>query len=115
MSLRRHERYNLEEGWAFLEISYGLLLEGAAFCRRPDVGVEIAALQQRLEGAMAYHRSSKTFDDWLEKAIVPDCDISHVEYVAQFTEMRKTLDDQALPRGDSADPPPRLSATHRRL
>ena len=49
LQVLKHEKFNLAEGYYFLNISYSLLARGAAFCREPDLEARVATLSAGFE------------------------------------------------------------------
>lgn len=60
-----HEKYNLAEGFTFVDIQYTLLSRGAAFCTDPERDAILSRWNTTLEDAMAYHAGNHAFDDML--------------------------------------------------
>ena len=59
-----HEKFNLEEGWAFVEIQYSYLLAGAAVCRDAEqLQATLAQQTKTLEAAMAYRALCTIFSN----------------------------------------------------
>ena len=65
-SINQHEKYNLAEGFTFVNISYSLLGGGAAFCSDPQRATTVERWNASLEAAMDYHKSNMAFDELLQ-------------------------------------------------
>ena len=66
ISIDQHEKYNLAEGFTFVNISYSLLGGGAAFCSDPQRATTVERWNASLEAAMEYHKSNMAFDELLQ-------------------------------------------------
>ena len=66
ISIDQHEKYNLAEGFTFVNISYSLLGGGAAFCSDPQRATKVERWNAPLEAAMEYHKSNMAFDELLQ-------------------------------------------------
>ena len=101
----RHEKYNLAEGWFFVNMTYSMLAQGAAFCRDAGLKAKVAVMTAGLEDRMAYHASSATFDYLVDsfKAQVctqPDAGDAGEEWDAIYNETVQQIDAAVL--GDAA-------------
>jgi len=56
-----HEKYNVAEGFDFVNISMTILKAGASFCKDPQLTETVAQMRDQLETSMAYHRSNDLF------------------------------------------------------
>lgn len=96
-----HEKYNLAEGFYFVNMSMFMVEQGAAFCRRPDLPAVVATLSEELEHRMAYHRSNHAFQDLLDTLKEQLCtedalDDGGAAYKAEFERFAATIDDQVI-------------------
>jgi len=95
-----HEKYNLAEGFYFLNMSMHLLERGAAFCQDPDVGETLATMSAQLEARMSYHSSNHAFDELSDSVWKQACDADLVS--SNFSRRSSFLYEDTLRKMDDA-------------
>jgi len=88
-----HEKYNLAEGFTFVNISYTLLARGADFCTDLERDTITKQWRVRMEDAMAYHASNHAFDDMLEAHFEQLC-TGPDDYEGQYEEIFEAVAEQ---------------------
>jgi len=99
-----HERYNLVEGFYFINMTMQMLMAGSTFCRDAAPATTRARISAELEEAMAYHRSSKAFEDLLhglEEQICTDPDPDTYDRI--FKDTQAGLDRNVLDPNKKCD------------
>ena len=94
-----HEKYNLVEGYYFLNMTYHILNQGAAFCLDPNLESVLAEMSAGLEEVMAYHASNSAFEELVNSHFEQLCTIEDVDpdlYNATYDAMIKVVDEQIL-------------------
>jgi len=97
-----HEKYNLAEGFYFLNMSMHLLERGAAFCQDPDVGETLATMATQLEARMSYHSSNHAFAELADSFWKQACDTSTEVIAANFARRSSDLYEDTLRKMDDA-------------
>ena len=94
-----HEKYNLAEGFTFVNISYTLLGRGARFCTEPHHRAIVAEWEAQLEAGMDYHMSNHAFDELLDaqfKYLCTEPDDDPTYYDQVYDAVASMIDAEVL-------------------
>ena len=99
MAVMNHEKYNLAEGFYFLNMTMQMLSEGASFCLDADIAGKVARMSEALEARMAYHGTAKDFDELLDAIQSQVCTLADTDkglYEANYYATVEMIDQTVL-------------------
>jgi len=93
-----HEKFNLVEGYHFLNMSYAMLEQGNSFCTAPGFEERLKEVNAGMEDTMAYHRSNVAFEELAESHFEVLCTEpgNASTYDAAYAKMDAMLDENIM-------------------
>jgi len=95
----KHEKYNLAEGFYFLNMSYFMLEQGAAFCHDPNLGATLDRMSAGLEATLSYHSGNSAFVELLDDMRAQLCtgpDDNETDWQQTYDAWSQAIDDVVL-------------------
>ena len=95
----KHEKYNLAEGFYFLNMSYFMLEQGSAFCRDPNLGATLDKMSTGLEATLSYHSGNAAFVELLDDMKAQLCtepDDNETDWQRTYDAWAQAIDDVVL-------------------